>query len=428
VTGGLWLPSFRGTDAFASVLSKDGFSIAKVETFPNGINPAKVSVKVGTDAPASVASVAEPARDYPVESYSTLGTLLPRQWAPLFLSDENTTYVGAELAGYDDTFRHQYFAFGAYDSTSKSTDYVAQYENRVLGPSVDVYASSLTKDVQSVDTNLGGPASFTREIQAGGSISFPFQQITSVFTPTLGASIDRSAFYTMPGGSPHLLYRERYVPREDILLDYTARRASKLAVVTERGSSTQLGVRRYDLGEREIYKGIFRHTHYFDLGKHTVLFPSFRAMKVSHRDFSYLEASALNRGKRDQILDPLYSDSFDEFGIRGYPGMTISSTEAYTLSTDLRFPIAQIFRGWGTNPIFLDQLAMQVFAEDTYRPDASSRYQHLPSAGAGLRLGVDALLVLPLNLGVDYHYGFNKDAGGEGEVFFSVTASNLLPF
>jgi len=434
LTGGLWLPTFRGSEVFASVLSKDGSSIAKVEMFPVGVDPAKVSVKIGEEAPISQVGTrsinvnqASP-KDYLVENYSTLETLAPRQWAPVFLGDANTTYTGAEAVGYDNTFRHQYFLFGAYDSLSKGTDYVAQYENRMLGPSIGLYASRLTKDDRSVATNLGAPASFTRETQIGGTLSFPFQQITSVFTPSLGVSIDRSAYYDLPGGTPRLYSRTRYVPREDVLLDYTTLRMSRLAVAPERGSKTQLGARRYDLGQSEIYKAIFRHTQYFDLGRHTVLFPSVRAMKVSHRDFSYLDASALNRGKRSRIFEPLYSDNFDEFGIRGYPNTLFSSTEAVTVSTDLKFPVAAIFRGWGTNPIFLDQLAMQIFAEDTYRPESSPRYQHLPSAGAGLQLGVNALLVLPLTLGVDYHYGFNKDAFGQGEVFVSITATNLLPF
>lgn len=447
VTGALWLPTFRGPEAYASVLSKDGFSLAKVELFPAGVEPAKVSVSIGDEAPSATgagnvramnvnanvngsASVSDTssAKKFKVEDYSTLGTLLPRQWAPLLLADDNSTYAGAEIAGFDDTFRHQYFVLGAYDSTSKSVDTLVQYENRMLGPSVLLYGSKMTSDVRSSVTNGGSPATYTRETQLGATISFPFQQITSVFTPSIGASLDQQAFYDLPNGEERLLYRERRVPREDVLLDYTSVRASKLAVTAERGSTTQLGARRYDLGAREIYKGIFRHTHYFDLGNHAVLFPSLRAMKVSHRDPSYLEAAALNRGKRSRVFDPLYSDSFDEFGIRGYPDVTVYSNEALTLSTDLKFPLAQVFRGWGTNPIFLNQISMQLFAEDTYRPSAAPRFQHLPSAGAGLRFGVDALLFIPLTLGVDYHYGFNKDAYGQGELFASITASSLLPF
>jgi len=192
---------------------------------------------------------------------------------------------------------------------------------------------------------------------------------------------------------------------------------------------TKIGARLYDLdGNRDLYKGIFKHSQFFHLGGHAVLTPTLKAMKVNRRDFSFLDASALSRGKRGRLLNPYYTDDFDEFGIRGYPLVSFSSREAITLSTDLNFPISAIFRGWGTNPLFFDQLSMQLFAEDTYRPSASSKFQHLTSAGAGLRLGVNALLYIPFTLGADYHYGFNKDAFGQGEFFISITAASTLPF
>lgn len=433
VTGALWLPTFRGNDLYASSLSSEGFSIAKVETFPAGLNPVTVEVKIGEEAPTSSASAQDFGKQgstpYTVEDYSTLSTLLPRQWAPLAIMDLNSTYLGGQIFGYDNTFRHQYFLFGAHDSTARTTDYSLQYENRNLGPTISLFASNLTSDVVSEKNAIAStPAGFTRKMGAGGNISFPFQGTTSRFTPTLGFQIERDSYYNLVGGNPVLYLNTRLVPQQDIEFEYRNTRSSRLAVTQERGNVTLFGVRRYDLGQQDIFKGIFKHTQYFNLGGHFVLTPTLKAMKVSRRDFSFLSASALSRGKRSRIINPLYSDDFDEFGIRGYPLLSISSREAITLATDLKFPVSQIFRGFGTNPLFLEQLSMNLFVEDTYRPSALPRYQHLPSAGAGLKLGVTALLYVPFSLGVDYHYGFNKDIQGQGEVFFSVTAASLLPF
>ncbi|MBC7385441.1 MAG: PD40 domain-containing protein [Cryobacterium sp.] len=433
-TGAIALPTFRGDELFGSVLKKEGFSLAKIESFPNGIDPERVRVAVGEDAPAFSPDEKEKteadALPIEVKNYSILPTLWPRQWAPFFLSDSNTTYLGAQVFGYDNTLRHQYFALGAFDSTAKTTDYSVQYENRSFGPTLALYASNLTKDVISAKNSAGGRAFFTRDREIGGTLSFPFQGTTDVFTPTLGYKIEQAAYYDMPGGSSRLLGRDRRIPQADFTLSYSNARSSRLSVAPERGGETILGVRQYDLGAnaKEIYKGIFKHTQYFQLGGHTVLFPTIKAMKVNYRDFSYLEASSLSRGRRNRMINSLYSDQYDEFGIRGYPSVSFSSREAVTLSTDLRFPISQIFRGWGTNPFFLNQLYMQVFAEDTYRPNSIPKFQHLPSAGAGLRLNVDALLYVPLTFGVDYQKGFNTNAFGEGEVFFSVTTSSVLPF
>lgn len=433
VTGALWLPAFRGTDLYASSLSKDGFSIAKIETFPAGIDPERVRVKIGEEAPSAPGQDVARATPtpYAIEKYSAFSTLLPRQWAPFAIMDLNSTYLGGQIFGYDNTFRHQYFLLGAHDSTARTTDYSVQYDNRSLGPTISLLASNFTSNVISEKTAVTGsdPAGFTRSMKAGGSISFPFQGTTSRFTPSARFQIERDSYYRLVGGNRELDFKTRLIPQQDVTLEYRNTRSTRLAVTQERGNTTLFGVRRYDLGEPEdIYKGIFKHSQYFNLGGHAVLTPTLKAMKVNRRDFSFLTASALTRGKRSRVINPLYSDDFDEFGVRGYPLISISSLEALSLSTDLKFPVSQIFRGFGTNPLFLDQMAMNLFIEDTYRPSALPRFQHLPAVGAGLKLGVTALLYLPFSLGVDYHYGFNENLNGQGEVFFSVTAASLLPF
>lgn len=432
-TGAVWLPSFRGNDLYASALTKDGFSLAKVETFPNGVPTDSVKVKIGEDAPPAmkndVAAAKAAAMPIQVESYSALSTMLPRQWAPFLLADTETNYVGGQIFGYDNTFRHQYFVYGALDTTAKTKDFSVQYENRSFGPTLTLFASKLTKDTLDGKNFFSGKTTYERETEFGANLAFPFQGTTSVSTPSVGYKVDRSARYLLDGKNAQLSGLPiRNVPELDVSFHFTNYRSSRLAVAPERGSDTLIGVRRYDLGNRDIFKGIFKHVQYFDLGNHVVLFPTLKAMKVNRRDFTYLDASALSRGKRSRILNPLFADNFEEFGIRGYPSIQFSSREVITLSADLRFPLAQIFRGWGTNPLFFEQLALQLFAEDTYRPSAISIAQHLPSAGAGLRFGVNALLYLPLTLGVDFHHGFNKDAYGQDEVFLSVSAASLLPF
>jgi Tol biopolymer transport system component len=432
VTGGLWLPAFRGTELYASVLSKDGFSLAHVSTHATGISPTKVTVKIGETAPqpdAGNAAAAPVPAKYAIEKYSALPTLLPRQWAPLWISDLNTTYLGAQVFGYDNVFRHQYFAYGAHDSTAKTWDYSVQYENRSFGPTLQLYAQKLTSDTIAAKNSLTGNTKYSRETEGGLNLSFPFQGTVSRLTPSIGARIERDAYYDYPAGAtePRKLAQTRVVPEQDATIEFQNVRGTPLGVAPERGGISLLGVRRYDLGE-DVFKGIAKHTQFLHLGNHFVLSPSVKATRVNHVDRSFIESTAIARGKRERVLNPLYSDNFDEFGIRGYPLLALSTREAVTIAADLRFPIAQIFRGWGTNPLFLNQLWMQLFVEDTYLRHASPRFQHFASAGAGLRLNTELLLALPLTLNLDYHYGFNKNAGSQEDLFFSLTLSSILPF
>jgi len=198
-------------------------------------------------------------------------------------------------------------------------------------------------------------------------------------------------------------------------------------VATERGRRITLGAKRYDDHQIETYKGIFKATEYFELGGHWVLSPSVKGVTVSKRNNRFGDANAILEGRKTSVFNPIGADDFDQFYLRGYPNTALSTTRAATGSLDLRFPLSQIFRGWGTNPLFFDQLSMNVFGETTYLPRARTELNWLPAAGAGLRLSTEVLLRLPLTFGVDYHRGFNEDARGKGEFFFSINFGNILP-
>jgi hypothetical protein len=84
-----------------------------------------------------------------------------------------------------------------------------------------------------------------------------------------------------------------------------------------------------------------------------------------------------------------------------------------------------VFRGWGTNPLFLDNFFAYVFAENTWIPLEGGSLLSLPSAGGGLRLSTE-LFFLPLTISAEYQQGFSKRYGGTSDLFFQFLGS--LPF
>src|SRR5206468_2905178 len=107
---------------------------------------------------------------------------------------------------------------------------------------------------------------------------------------------------------------------------------------------------------------------------------------------STLEVSGI--GTSDDILDELH--------LRGYPSVTFGVRSAAVLGLDYQFPLLRIFRGSGTNPVFLKDLTGFVFGETTLLPATSSGTLALPSAGYGAKLFVDLFIHLPLVVTLEF--------------------------
>ncbi len=422
-TTGVWAPFIGKTKVYGSVFELDGWKLAEIDA-----KPTAVETIAAHPAPESVATTSTPT-NYPVGEYSAWPTLAPRQWAPILLWDQNTAIVGGQVFGYDAVMRHQYFAYGSYDTELKRGDYAAQYANRNLGATLTLDSSLITKN-SSRYLNTAGveTVDYTRKSSHEVSLSFPFRWTIATLEPRIAAGIEREEYERfLETGTTLYRGKSTLVPTQEATLSFSNARSSRWAVAPERGRRITLGAKRYDDHQIETYKGIFKATEYFELGGHWVLSPSIKGVTVSKRNNRFGDANAILEGRKTSVFNPIGADDFDQFYIRGYPITALSTTRAATGSMDLRFPLSQIFRGLGTNPLFFDQLSMNVFGETTFLPRARSELNWLPAAGAGLRLSTEVLLRLPLTFGVDYHRGFNEDALGKGEFFFSINFGNILP-
>src|SRR5262249_2048523 len=99
--------------------------------------------------------------------------------------------------------------------------------------------------------------------------------------------------------------------------------------------------------------------------------------------------------------------------------------QAGLASMDYQFPLWNIFRGWGTNPIFAEQLSGFVFGESVVFPTRKGGGRFLPSAGGGIELKLEAFNRIPISVSTEYHRGFREQDGGMGEVFLRLGLQGL---
>ncbi len=430
VTTGFWLPTFapNGT-VYGSVLSSTGWDLARLQVASKPYRSAELTIlppvapkldalslpkspgTAGIPAPASVS----------VENYSPWHSLLPRLWVPRLYLQNNGLYFGETLLGFDAVDRHRYLLDIAYDTLVQKPDWLAVYNNRSLGPTLSVLAQNLTS---ASTTYLNGSlASYIRTTEFSAQASYNFRRTFAVLTPIITVNASRAELFKQG----LVVDTSYYVPSADIRLGFSNVETTSLGISPESGFQSVAAFRTYFDHGSPLYKGLLNYRRYDRLAPHTILVPSIQATSVSHTSPYFAGGNVELDGRVQRFLRDVPGTNLDGMGIRGYPGQSYFVRQAATGALDLRFPLARIFRGWGTNPAFLDNLSGFVFGESTWFPFQELGTSFLSSAGGGLKLGSTLFHRVPLDISVQYQYGFNLSLGGGSEVFATVNLG-ALPF
>jgi hypothetical protein len=425
--------SFPSTDTqggiYASVFTSSGWNFAKIEPLTEHISPQSVAIE---EAPAPATDQdSEPKhldKKYVIEDYSVIPSIWPRAWIPYAMFTPGNFSFGDSLTGYDTTDRHRYEVNLGYDTLSSKLDWFAQYQNRFFGPTVSFAAGD---QLSYTSYSNGSLYEYTRDKVASIDLTYPVLWTFSSLTPNIAFTLDKTSYY-YPGADTatrNYDYQTRYLPSMDVVLAHSSAERSALGISPEEGRDFAVGMRYFfdnGNGTQQI-KGLLEDTEYLRLGQksHFVLVPSVKASYTSANPATNpnQNSDVVLQGHLPVLIGGFANPTLSSLPVRGYPDTTFYIKSAVVSSLDLRFPIADVFRGWGTNPFFLDQIYGFVFAEDTFLPDgftAQNEPKFLPSTGGGLSSNLEVFIQVPVTFSVEYHYGFQMMAGGGGEVFASL--------
>lgn len=408
VTTGAWFPCVRNKSLYSSRLSALGWQWVRYE--------AKAAERLNsTEAPSAPGplNLSEPnVNHYKAHRYNPLPSLLPRQWAPVLILDQAGARVGGLASGFDALDLHNYLVAVTYDTDLRVADTLALYSNRMLGAQLTLTGSQQTGTRFFVNNEV---TRYTRRTRGTANLSYPILFTYSSITPEVTYNLEREKTYRFNGSKSSYLYsRWRNLPSLDALVSVRNVESNPLAISEERGYKTTIGGRRYFELEHTTVRGLLTHSQYLYVAPSVVAVPSVRAM------FSSQPRAATVSGRSTGIFDPFFSNDLDQLSIRGYPYQSYYVRSAQIGAFDFRFPVARIFRGWGTNPFFLENLYGVTFYESAYLPKNEYQTKILNSTGGGLRLESNMLNVVPLVMSLEYHYGFKRDQGGTGELFFAL--------
>ncbi len=430
---GFRFPAFDSQgQLYADVFSYRGWQPAQVEELAP-LHPSSVTI---APPPAPLidqySETQAVDQNYDIENYSIVPSIWPRQWLPALLVYKGGYFVGGQVSGFDAVDRHRYILGIGYDSFAHAPDILAAYSNRSFGPDLSGSVESYTNNI-STNSN-GDVTSYARNVRYTADARLPIRWTYSSLTPSVSLYEERT-FYKVPGANPSgddIVAKSYWVPYLDTNLVFSESYRSYLAITNEKGRQTQLGGRTYFNSGQTFIKGFFTDVEYLRadfLLEHSVFVPAVTYSWVNRSvGTGYLDTNVTVEGRQSgRWINTLPANSLDQISVRGYPEQTYYSKQALEGSLDYRFPIAPIFRGWGTNPAFLEYLHGFVFGEAVWFP-SGRKVKSLPSAGGGLQADLTLFNLIPLTASTEYHKGFREDVGGTGEVFFQLNLNSAITF
>jgi Tol biopolymer transport system component len=428
LTTGVWFPSISSDNKiYGAVFSYHGSDLAQLDPLPSDVSPQAVTVAPPEAPQTDPQTDIKSSKHYEIEDYSLTPSIWPRAWIPYLAVSPGNLSLGESVSGFDSTDRHRYLLNLGYDTLSSSADWLAEYQNRSLGVTFTLVAQNQLSFTEYSGNSL---YSYTRDFVLSAGISYPFFWTYSSLTPSITFNLDKTSYY-YPGAdtaSVNYDYKTGLLPTIDGILSYTDAESTPLAISPEEGRNTILGARYYasDADQLQTVKSLVSDQEFLRLGSsHWVLVPSVQG-SYSSADPSTntnINSDVVLQGRYPIITGSFVNTSLTSLPIRGYPGQTFYVKAAEVSALDLRFPITDIFRGWGTNPIYLDQIYGFVFGESTYLPFNHTKM--LPSAGGGLVANLQVFLQIPVAVTAQFHQGFRTSAGGAGEFFGTAEYTGL---
>lgn len=341
------------------------------------------------------------------EDYSPYGYLWPQYWLP-FISGSTTdsgVIFSAQTSGFDPLKKHSYTLLGTWDTGIEKGSVDGFYMNQTTSLPFILAAYNRA-------SYLGTPEYQLTDV-AGTLAALP-----DVFWISKYASLQVGWQYTQRE-SPHTTVK-RTGPY--FMFNHNNYSKSGAQISPESGSGFYLGA--YDFIEKE---GYLNHSRFLGGGE---LYLS----KYLPKNHSLM--LRLNGVYTPEVISPIYGVSTEsivfipdtplpEYILRGYSRGQIFGRNLVAANAEYRFPISNIYKGFGTDPLFIRRFSGALvtdavasdglfYNEDKGGNEVISMHRTFLSSGAEVKMETTIGYVIPVSFILGYYVAFNQPKGIEG--------------
>lgn len=419
-------PDPRTGDLYTTWLSPDGPQVAKIEK-PQALQTAlpQVSPLYADRFPSAAEKVAEAeaeAEKMPIdtEDYRSGSYLWPRYWFPIFgLSAVNNSLIfQASTSGHDPLKKHSYEFGVGWDEGVKRGSFAAAYRNAVTSHPVVLQAAQTQSYLISIDN----PISTTTAALSMLPDLFHWNRYLSLDFGLRGVRTDTLTNSASRAGPA-------------LALQYFNYARSGWQISPEEGGQAYAGVAHYVPGQNRL-----SYTQSFAGGKYfwSRGLPARHALALRLDGVSVADSLGAIYGSSTTNTFFQADSPLPNFVMRGYRVGHFFGKSLANFTGEYRFPLKEIRRGHGTDPLFLTRLHGAVFVDGlqidgfAYNPKRAvfeavkASEKSFWSYGAEARLETTLGYFLPLNLVLGFAVPTDSTSGEGANVGLSLQMGTLF--
>jgi hypothetical protein len=340
--------------------------------------------------------------DYTVgvaESYSIFPTIWPKYWFPTVRRVPAGWIYGVKTSGFDALEKNKYDAFLGGDSRARFPNYQFRYEYDGFFPTLQLealqenrYLGLLERSNRftSQSANFLIPAGEQSQFSLGGT----FGQSRLLDQESKAGGLETQWFTSNMRSHPNSIHAEG----------------------GEVGYRLNFGLTAYFVGDEN-----FNAVH----GAWEQRVPSFFEQHFFRILTNYSASNNADLSTNYYLGGGQGSVSQNQsFLVRGYQAGSIYGRKILTVNNEYWFPLKDVFRGWGTYPLFFERTKMRAFVDTGSAEYVGTERRRLTQwpVGVGVHLLNDLNLFyrVPVTVGVGFDWGLSKELGGEKQILFGI--------
>ncbi|MGE3263394.1 MAG: hypothetical protein AB7K68_16570 [Bacteriovoracia bacterium] len=412
------------------VLLADGKTLVYASYGLNGLDLARAEAK---DFPATLRREKEDLHEFlsgtkpqpveapldnsPVVPYNAMSTpatsLWPQYWLPNIIAARDGTLIGASTSGNDPLEYHRYGLTAQYDTRARFPTYLAYYQNRSNVVNLFVQANQ-------INDYFSGTRTSNRSASYSAQATVPIGESAFSF----GAAFQERTLFGLRGQNT-LVYQN---------FNHTELGKTASAIAPNFGHAINLYTGLYPSARNENFFADLRPSLALYMKgfhpSHSVGFVAMAGITTNS-----ILASNYYQGGGPSAL------SSSGFVVRGYPTDVLFGQRIATVNLAYSFPVAHLYRGLGTGPVFFETLGFRFLADagtanytaryrdGIFRYYEAKKYLRTGIAGVGTDFLVQGSMLyhIPVSLATGLHYGFTKRYGGEAMFTFGLNVGSIGP-